>query len=364
MNAAGRQRARLGYSAQVRIEEQQPLGARTTLGVGGAARFAAEAGAEDDVPAAVAWARERGLGWLAWGAGSNLLVSDAGFGGLAIHIGPRGVRFGEGGVVEAAAGEEWDALVRACVERGWAGVECLSGIPGTVGATPVQNVGAYGQELAEVVERVRAWDTRQSAWVELSATECGFGYRASRFNCADHGRFIVTAVQLRLRPGGAATVRYPELQRKLGGGTAGLADVRTAVLALRRSKGMVLDAEDADSRSAGSFFKNPIVAGGSVAAIARAAGAEPPRFAAGDGLVKIPAAWLIERAGFTKGYRIEGSRARLSRKHVLAIVNDGGASAAEVEALAQGIQRAVANRFGVELAREPEGVGHNRGRAR
>ncbi len=200
----------------MRIEEHQPLGQRTTLGVGGPARFAAEIAAEAEIPEAVAWARGRGLAWLAWGAGSNLLVSDAGFGGLAAHIALRGVRFGDGGEVEAAAGEDWDALVAACVARGWAGIECLSGIPGTVGATPVQNVGAYGQEVGEVLERVRAWDTQREAWVELGAKECGFGYRASRFNGADRGRFVVASVTLRLRPGGAATVRYPELQRWLG----------------------------------------------------------------------------------------------------------------------------------------------------
>ncbi len=341
----------------MRIEEHQPLGQRTTLGVGGPARFAAEIAAEAQIPEAVAWARGRGLPWLAWGAGSNLLVSAAGFGGLAAHIALRGVHFGERGEVEAAAGEDWDALVAACVARGWAGIECLSGIPGTVGATPVQNVGAYGQDVGEVLERVRAWDAGREAWVELSAQECGLGYRASRFNRADRGRFVVASVGLRLRPGGAATVRYPELQRRLGGGAAALGDVRTAVLALRRSKGMVLDAADPDSRSAGSFFKNPIVTEADAEAIARAAGAEPPRFAAGDGQVKVPAAWLIERAGFAKGYRIAGSRARLSHKHVLAIVNDGGASAAEVEALARRIQDAVAERFGVELGQEPEGVG-------
>jgi UDP-N-acetylmuramate dehydrogenase len=340
----------------VRIDEQQPLGTRTTLGVGGPARFALEAAAEAEIPEALAWARERGLGWLAWGAGSNLVVSDAGFDGLALRVALRGVRFGEGGAVEAAAGEDWDGLVAACVARGWAGIECLSGIPGTVGATPVQNVGAYGQEVGEVLDHVRVWDTQREAWVELSARECGFGYRASRFNGADRGRFVVAAVGLRLRPDGAATVRYPELERKLGG-AATLGEVRAAVVALRRSKGMVLDAGDAESRSAGSFFKNPIVVEASLAGIARAAGAEPPRFAAGEGRVKVPAAWLIERAGFTKGYRIAGSRARLSHKHVLAIVNDGGATAAEVEALARRIQGAVAERFGVELQREPEGVG-------
>lgn len=337
----------------MRILENLELAAKTTLHIGGPARFWIEIEREEEVPQAVAWARQRGLPWFVLAGGSNLLVSDAGYRGTVLHPAFAGWRELAPGQVEAAAGQDWDALVSACVAGELAGIECLSGIPGTVGATPVQNVGAYGQEVAETIALVRAWDTADSRWVELTAAECGFGYRASRFNQADWGRFVITAVRFDLRPGGAASVRYPELERALGGSSPTLASVREAVRTLRRGKAMLLEAGDPDARSAGSFFKNPMVPTTQVAAIAAAAGAEPPQFPAAGNTVKIPAAWLIERAGFAKGFALAGSSVGLSSRHVLAIVNRGKGTAAEVAALSERIQTEVARRFGVHLAPEP-----------
>lgn len=338
---------------------QVALAPLTTLGVGGAAAYSILIERETEIPEAVVWAEAHGLPCMALGGGSNLVVSDAGFAGLVLRIGLRGLDAPSPGLLEAAAGESWDAVVAHAVERDWAGIECLSGIPGLAGATPVQNVGAYGQELAEVVERVRAWDRNSETFVELDAGGCGFGYRASRFNQHDRGRFIITAVRLRLEPGGAPQVRYPELRERLAARSAPatLAAVRAAVLAIRRSKGMVLDPGDPESRSAGSFFKNPVVAAADIAALERRGAAALPRYAAADGHVKLSAAWLLEHSGFRKGFALPRSRARLSRRHVLAIVNDGGATAAEVLALAGHIQAQVLERTGVCLVQEPELVG-------
>lgn len=338
--------------AQIRFADH------TTLGLGGEARWWAEAETEADIPAAAAWAAARGLEWTPIGGGSNLLVSDAGYGGLALHIALRGVRELDGGHIEAAAGEDWDGFVAACVARGWAGVECLSGIPGTVGATPVQNVGAYGQEVAETIETVRAWDRHDAAWVELANPDCGFGYRSSRFNGADRGRFVIAAVRFRLAPGGEAALRYPELRRQFpAGAQPTLAEAREVVRGLRRGKAMLLEAGDPECRSAGSFFKNVVLPEAAAAALAARLGTAPPRFPAGDGHVKIPAAWLIEQSGFHKGYRANGSGVGLSRRHVLAIVNYGAGTAAEVMALARQIQAAVRARTGLELEPEPVRLG-------
>ncbi|MGH9467816.1 MAG: UDP-N-acetylmuramate dehydrogenase [Terriglobales bacterium] len=333
----------------MRIREQVALAAHTTLGLGGPARYWTEIEEEAEVPEALGWARERKLAVQVLGAGSNVLAADGGFDGLVLHIALGGVRFFEDGRVEAGAGEDWDALAGASVARGWAGIECLSGIPGTVGATPVQNVGAYGQEVSETIIRVRAWDREQETWAELRNEDCGFGYRASRFNGRDRGRFVIIAVEFRLRPGGAACVRYPELQRKAPPG-ATLAEVRAAVRELRRGKAMLLEEGDPDARSAGSFFKNPVVP-------SAAAPPQAPRFPAGDGYVKIPAAWLIEQAGIGQGFRLPGSGIHVSGKHVLALVNDGSGSAAEAAALAGHIRAAVERRWGVRLETEPVAVG-------
>lgn len=344
------------------MEENKPLAPFTTFGIGGPARWFVEAASEDDVMEAAAWARAQGLALFVLGGGSNLLVSDDGFLGLVLRVGLRGVvvddieRAGEKNY-RVAAGEDWDGFVERAVRDGCAGVECLAGIPGTVGGTPVQNVGAYGQEVASVIERVRAFDLNERAYVEFSAAECGFAYRRSRFNTEDRGRYIVTRVDYRLTPGGAPTLRYADLQRALAesGSAPSLAKVAAAVRRVRLSKGMLLVEGDADCRSAGSFFKNPVVSEDEVRRVAECSAQEPPRFPSGDGKVKLPAAWLIEQAGFSKGYSM--GAAGVSSRHTLALINRGGATAREILELARQIAAAVEVRFGIELEMEPVLVG-------
>jgi UDP-N-acetylmuramate dehydrogenase len=353
------------------IEENKPLAPFTTFGIGGPARWFIDAVNEDEIDEAAAWAGERGIPLFVLGGGSNLLVSDAGFKGLVLHIALRGIavenapnRPGQS-IYQAAAGEDWDAFVERVVQDNCAGVECLAGIPGTVGGTPVQNVGAYGQEVASAIERVRVFDLQQHRFVEFPAAECGFSYRRSRFNSVDRGRYVVTRVDYRLTPGGAPTVRYADLQRVLAetskeGREPSLAEVAAVVRRVRQSKGMLMVEGDSDCRSAGSFFKNPVVDEEQLRQIAAASEKEPPRFPAGPGTenqgrVKVPAAWLIEQAGFAKGYAL-GSAA-ISSRHTLALTNRGAASAAEVLALAAKITSAVEARFGIELEMEPVMVG-------
>jgi UDP-N-acetylmuramate dehydrogenase len=380
------------------IEENKPLAPFTTFGIGGPARWFAEAASEDDIVECAAWARARALPLFVLGGGSNLLVADAGFDGLVLRVALRGIAVapiaeadsrsstrpkehtsgakapaGYGGVdvrakaltYRVAAGENWDAFVERAVEDNCAGIECLAGIPGTVGGTPVQNVGAYGQEVASVIERVRAFDLRQQAFVEFSAAECGFAYRRSRFNSADRGRYVVTRVDYRLTQGGAPTLRYAELEQALEpmraeGREVSLAEVASAVRRIRHSKGMLLVEGDLDCRGAGSFFKNPVIAEEQLRRIAESSAKQPPRFTAGPepenrGRVKVPAAWLIEQAGFAKGYAL--GRAAISSRHTLALVNRGGASAAEILALAGQIAAAVETRFGIQLEMEPVMLG-------
>jgi UDP-N-acetylmuramate dehydrogenase len=344
------------------VKENQQLAALTTLGIGGPARWFAEAATEADVAAAAGWTRERGVPLFVLGGGSNLLVSDAGFDGLVLHIRLHGVTAEDAWndrVYRVAAGEDWDAFVSRAVAENCAGVECLAGIPGTVGGTPVQNVGAYGQEVASVIERVRSFDLERREFVEFTAAECGFSYRRSRFNTENRGRFVVTRVDYRLRCGGAPTIAYPDLKRAFGergtaGGEPGLAEVADAVRRVRRTKGMLLVEGDLDCRSAGSFFKNPVLPAEQFAEIV-ARGATPPGFNAGSGMVKVPAAWLIEQVGFAKGYAL--GAAGISSRHTLALVNRGGATAAEILGLAGQISRRVESRFGIRLEMEPVMVG-------
>ncbi len=346
------------------LEENKPLAPFTTFSIGGPARWYVRAESEDEIAEAVAWAADRKVALFVLGGGSNLLVSDAGFNGLVLHIGLLGITVAEDAghrVYEAAAGEDWDSFVQRTVEEECAGIECLAGIPGTVGGTPVQNVGAYGEEVASSIARVRAFDIMGRDFVEFAATACGFAYRRSRFNSVDRGRYIVARVDFRLTPGGAPTLRYADLQRAFPAGSrATLAEVAAEVRRIRQGKGMLLVEGDPDCRSAGSFFKNPIVSAERVAEIAAIAGKDPPRFPAGSGpeeagSLKIPAAWLIEQAGFAKGYRL--GAAGISSRHTLALVNRGqdgrGATAAEILALAGTIARTVEERFGIELEREP-----------
>ncbi len=350
------------------IQTNVPLAPLTTLRIGGPARFFAEAQSESQLLDALALAEQRALPLFILGGGSNVLIADEGFPGLVIRVAIPGVAFrDEAGavMVTAGAGEDWDELVRLCVERELAGVECLSGIPGSVGGTPVQNVGAYGQEVSESIVSVRAFDRREQRLVELSNADCRFGYRTSSFNTTARDRYVVLAVSYRLKPHGEPALRYPELKNFFSQAAAkpSLREVREAVLAIRARKAMVITPDDPDCRSAGSFFKNPVVTAESFArieAIARErglirTGEAVPNFPAVDGHVKVPAAWLIERAGFQKGYR--QGRAGISSKHTLAIVNLGGATAREVVNLMKEIQGRVEEIFGVALLPEPVFIG-------
>jgi UDP-N-acetylmuramate dehydrogenase len=343
----------------VRIDHHVPLAPRTTLRIGGPAARMVETLTEDDVVAAVDDARAHREPLLVLGGGSNVVVADEGFAGLVARMAIQGVvveRDGERVVVDAGAGEDWDALVGRAVDEGWRGIASLSGIPGLVGGTPIQNVGAYGEEVAGVIDRVRVFDRVANAFVDLRAAECRFGYRASLFKRDD--RWIVTRVRFVFDRGDDAPVRYAELARALAvreGAAVPARRVREAVVELRRSKGMVLDATDPDATSAGSFFVNPVVDAASADRVQVVAGAPPPRFYAGEGRVKLAAAWLVERAGFAKGWG-EG-RAGVSRKHALALVNRGGASARELLSVARTIRDGVRDRFGVVLEPEPVLVG-------
>ncbi|MBK9164887.1 MAG: UDP-N-acetylmuramate dehydrogenase [Acidobacteria bacterium] len=346
-----------------KIEEGVPLAGFTTLGVGGPARNFLSARSEDDLPAAFRFAEERGLEVFVLGGGSNLVVSDAGFDGLVIKIDLHGVVFGQPDEVgfvlaEVAAGEDWDAFVAECVSRELAGIECMSGIPGSIGGTPVQNVGAYGQEVAETIVSVRCFDRKLAEFVLLGNEDCGFSYRRSIFNTSESGRYVVVSVTFRLKAGGGPKVVYRDLKEHFGERSPSLAEVRVAVLDIRRRKSMVIDPADPNSRSAGSFFKNPIVSVAVHRAIAQAEGMDVPSFSAGEGLVKVPAAWLIERAGFAKGYRL--GEAGISANHSLAIVNLGRAKAADIFALMDELRSGVRSRFGIELVPEPVFLGTER----
>jgi UDP-N-acetylmuramate dehydrogenase len=340
----------------VLIEENRALAPFTTFGIGGPARWFVQARSEDEVIDAAAWAREKGEPLFVLGGGSNLLVADRGFDGLVLHIALRGVESEDDAsqrVFRVSAGEDWDGFVQRAIADNCAGIECLAGIPGTVGGTPVQNVGAYGQEVSSVIERVRAIDLHNGAAVEFANADCAFAYRKSRFNTNDRGRYAVTRVDYRLQPGGAPTLRYADLQRAFAGSAQPtLAQVAEAVRRIRQSKGMLLVEGDPDCRSAGSFFKNPVVSAAQAARIAAIAGKEPPHFPAShDGLLKLPAAWLIEQAGFAKGFTM--GAAAVSSRHTLALINRGNATAADMMALADCIRAAVDDRFGIQLEREP-----------
>jgi len=348
------------------IEENKPLAPFTTFGIGGPARWFVDATSEDSVEEAAAWARSRGAALFVLGGGSNLLVSDSGFNGLVLRVRLTGVWTNRASamgsepnaqrIYRVAAGEDWDKFVQRTVEDDCAGLECLAGIPGTVGGTPVQNVGAYGQEVASVISRVRVFDLELGVFAEFSAEECAFAYRRSRFNSIDQGRFVVTRVDYRLTAGGAPTQRYPDVKRALSGNEAStLKDVAAAIRRIRQSKGMLLVEDDRDCRSAGSFFKNPVVSEELAFRIEAASTEELPRYPAGAGQVKLPAAWLIERAGFGKGFR--RGAAGISTRHTLALVNNGGAEAADILGLAGEIKAAVKYRFDIELEMEPVLVG-------
>lgn len=345
------------------ILENVPLGPMTTFGVGGPARYFCAVQSEDDIREAVAFARERDLPLFLLGGGSNLVVSDHGFAGLVLKIALSGIQQGGGGGgvhLTVAAGEDWDAFVAGTVQSGLAGLECLSGIPGTVGGTPVQNVGAYGQEVSETILEVRAIHLGSLETFTFSNSGCEFTYRSSRFNTRDRGEYVITSVSFGLGNGGKPRIAYADLQNHFASlpSEPTLSETRDAVLAIRRRKGMLIVPGDDDARSAGSFFKNPVIADAQFATLSAQVstrGLQLPSYAAGDGFRKLPAGWLVEQAGFQKGYT--KGNVGISRRHALAIVNRGGATAAEVVALKDEIQTRVRDEFGIELQPEPVFVG-------
>jgi UDP-N-acetylmuramate dehydrogenase len=329
----------------------------TTLRLGGPARRLVAVDTEEELVAAVRAADTADEPLLVLSGGSNVVIADAGFAGTVVHVRTRGIRR-EDGALQVQAGEPWDALVARTVDAGLQGFECLSGIPGSTGATPVQNVGAYGQEIAETVTSVRVLDRATGSVETLPAAACGFAYRRSIFKHDPRRIVLEVAFALRERDE-SGPLRYAELARTLGlpvGAAAPLRDVREAVLALRRGKGMVIDPDDPDSVSAGSFFTNPILTHADFEALAARAAARPPAFPEPDGRVKTSAAWLIERAGFGRGFGV--GPVGISSKHTLALVNRGGARTADLVALARQIAGGVERRFGVELVPEPVFVGH------
>jgi UDP-N-acetylmuramate dehydrogenase len=340
------------------LQENLPLSVWTTFGIGGPARYFLNATSEQEVLDALDFSKTRRLPVFVLGGGSNLLVADAGFEGLVLRIGLTGMTW-QDSQLTVAAGEDWDGVVAACVERGLGGVECLSGIPGLAGGTPVQNVGAYGQEVSDILTRVRALDRQSESVVELAKPQCGFAYRTSIFNTTHRDRYLVFSITYELHKGAPPAVKYPDLIRRFESfsGEPTLAEVRNAVREIRASKGMLIVKGDPNSRSAGSFFRNPILTEAEYVRIQSSVDTPVPRYSAGAEKVKTSAAWLIEKAGFKKGFT--RGRAAISTKHTLALVNSGGASAAEIVQLAREIRSGVEDKFGIRLVPEPVFVGFN-----
>jgi UDP-N-acetylmuramate dehydrogenase len=337
------------------IRENVSLAPFTTLNVGGPARYFIKAETEDDVVSAFKFARDRALPVFVLGGGSNIVVADAGFDGVVLQIGLKGRQTGNTeNEITVAAGEDWDTFVEYAVMNGFAGVECLSGIPGSVGGTPVQNVGAYGQEVSETITCVRCLDRSSGEIKELTNAECAFSYRRSVFNSTHRDRHAVLSVTFALRRGGKPRIVYRDLIDHFEEHQPTLSETREAILSIRRAKSMVIDAKDPNSRSVGSFFKNPIVEPSKYRAIEVEHSTVVPGFPAGDG-IKIPAAWLIERTGFYKGY-VEGN-VGISTNHTLALINRGGGTAEEIIHLKEKIQAAVRSRFEIDLEPEPVFVG-------
>ena len=357
------------------IQENVPLAPLTTLQVGGAARYFAELRREDDVRGAEQFAKTRELPLFVMGGGSNLVIADSGWPGLVLKIAIGGITrpetedaTGNAVLFSVGAGVNWDDFVAQAVAQNCAGVECLSGIPGSVGGTPVQNVGAYGQEVADTIESVRVLDMEKDRIVVLPKPACGFHYRSSIFNGAERGRYIILRVNYRLKRGGAPSLKYADLQRHLAERLAenktppSLAEVREAVREIRRSKGMLIVPGDDDCRSAGSFFKNPVLSAAQfkdLAARAASKGLEIPSYPALDAHHKVSAAWLVEHSGFRKGYK--RGAAGISHKHALALINlgdaRGDAKASDIVGLKDEIQHGVQEAWGIVLEPEPVFVG-------
>lgn len=335
----------------------------TTLQIGGPARFFVEADSSQIVQEAVAFAQSRDLPVFVLGGGSNLLVSDAGWPGLVLKIAVAGIdqRDGPEGKVlfEVGAGESWDGFVARAVNAKCAGIECLSGIPGSVGGTPVQNVGAYGQEVSDTIESAQVFDCKDNQVRELCAEACGFAYRTSIFNTSERGRFIILRVTYALTPGGSPFLEYADLKRYFEGKqTPTLGEVRDAVLQIRARKGMLIVEGDPDCRSAGSFFKNPVLSEQQHQDLQRRAAGKAlvvPSYPALERNRKVSAAWLVEHSGFARGYTL--AHAAISSKHALALVNRGGATAAEILALKDQIQNQVEEVWGIHLQPEPVFLG-------
>ncbi len=354
----------------LKILENIPLAPLTTLKIGGRARFFVKAESERDIVEAFEYARGKGCNLFVLGGGSNILVSDDGFDGLVLQVAlkgisssaERGMRNAESSPganrihITAKAGEDWDVFVSYCVDNDLAGIECLSGIPGFVGGTPVQNVGAYGQDVSETIVSVRCFDRITGGFADLTNSDCGFGYRTSIFNTSMRERYIVLSVTYSLTKGGEPRIAYKDLKEFFAARQPTLSETREAVLRIRAAKSMVIDAEDPNSRSAGSFFKNPVVGRQKLSDIGeRLAIENVPHFEVDADHVKIPAAWLIENAGFYKGFVM--GNAGISTRHSLAIINRGNASAKDILALKDRIVSEVKAKFGIELRPEPIFVG-------
>jgi len=345
------------------IQENVALAPLTTLQVGGPARYFAEARTPGEVSEAVNFAHARDLRLFVLGGGSNLVISDNGWPGLTLKVGIKGVeeRSQDGKVAfEVGAGEEWDQIVGRVVARNCGGVECLSGIPGSVGGTPVQNVGAYGQEVSETIDSVLTLDLKDGQIRELCLPACGFSYRTSIFNSSERGRYIILRVTYALEPGRDPHIAYADLKKYFAGWSQkpSLSQTRDAVRKIRASKGMLIAAGDADCRSAGSFFKNPVLSAEQYAELtarATAKNLQIPSYPALEAQRKVSAAWLVEHSGFSKGF--SSGAVGISRKHALAIVNHGGANAADVVAFQQGIRQRVEEIWDVKLEPEPVFVG-------
>ncbi len=345
------------------VQENVALAPLTTMKVGGPARFFIDSKTITEVQEAVAFARSRDLPLFVLGGGSNLVISDSGWPGLVLKIGIAGIdERNENGkaIFDVGAGEEWDTFATRAVARNCAGVECLSGIPGSVGGTPVQNVGAYGQEVAESIESVLTLDLQDDQIRELCGEACGFSYRTSIFNTGESGRYIILRVTYGLTPGGQPRIEYADLKRHFSGWQQipTLADTREAVRRIRASKAMLITPGDADARSVGSFFKNPVLSSEQHEDLSRRAaarGLQIPSYPALDAQHKISAAWLVEHSGFSKGY--DSGHVAISSKHALAIVNRGGATAADVVALKEHIQHRVQEIWSICLQPEPVFVG-------
>jgi UDP-N-acetylmuramate dehydrogenase len=347
----------------MKLQENIALAPLTTLRIGGEARFFVRAEEVEDVEAAVAFADDKNLPLFVLGGGSNVLISDKGWSGLALQIGISGIdhsheretiRFVVG------AGEEWDAFVALCVSRNCAGVECLSGIPGSVGATPVQNVGAYGQEVSQTIAEVEVFDLATKQVREMNPEDCEFGYRSSVFNTRERERYIILGVTYELRHGGSPSLQYADLRNYFSGREEipSLSEVREAVRKIRAAKGMLITPGDPDSQSAGSFFKNPVLTAAQFEQLTQRAkerNLQVPSYPALSQQKKISAAWLVENSGFAKGYA--KGRAGISSKHALALVNRGGASASDMLALKNEIQARVEQTWGIRLEPEPVFVG-------